>query len=44
LTREREDGTSVNLLPKKYASVKTTPLEVTVEPGKKNVFDFALED
>jgi hypothetical protein len=44
LTREREDGTSVNLLPEKYASVKTTPLEVTVEPGKKNVFDFALED
>lgn len=44
LLREREDGTQVNLLPKKYANVKTTPLEVTVEPSKKNVFDFALEE
>lgn len=43
LWRERENGISVNLLPEKYASVKTTPLEVTVEAGRKNVFDFALE-
>ncbi|MCS7166715.1 MAG: metallophosphoesterase [Gemmatales bacterium] len=43
LRREREDATFVNLLPEKYASAKTTPFEVTVEPGKKNVFDFDLE-
>jgi len=43
LRREREHGTAVNLLPEKYASVKTTPLEVAVEAGRKNVFDFALE-
>jgi hypothetical protein len=43
LRREREDGTTVNLLPPQYANPKTTPLEVTVEPGKKNVFDFALK-